>query len=134
MKPFSPESSFGGWVMSFIRGYNHAKYWRRRSAVVDPSNKALIIFKLWYLYYIKKVDARHGCSFGTNLHAGARFAAPPQLPHGPSGIFVGHDVSVGRNVTIFQQVTIADGGGRSATMSLSGRGARCSPAGLSSMG
>lgn len=32
------------------------------------------------------------------------------LPHGPKGIIVGHDVVVGSNCTIFQQVTIANGG------------------------
>jgi serine acetyltransferase len=111
MKPFSPDSVFGKWIMSNIQGYNHAKYWRRRAKVIDPAAGTPLVLKLWYLYYIKRVDARHGCSFGTNLHAGAIFATPPRLPHGPSGIFVGHDVSVGPRVTIFQQVTIAHGGG-----------------------
>jgi serine O-acetyltransferase len=111
IQPFSPESAIGIWAMSFIKGYNHVTYWRRRAAVVDPFNRTPVLLKLLYLYYIKKVDARHGCSFGTNLHTGASFATPPLLPHGPSGIFVGHDVTVGPEVTIFQQVTIAHGGG-----------------------
>lgn len=34
---------------------------------------------------------------------------PPILPHGPAGIFVGHDVEVGKNLVIYQQVTIAHG-------------------------
>lgn len=38
------------------------------------------------------------------------FKTPPKLPHGPSGIFVGHDVKIGSNCTIFHQVTIAHGG------------------------
>lgn len=97
--------------MSIIKGYDHARYWRRRAVVVDPRDKTPLLVKLWYLYSIKRVDARHCCSFGTNLHAGAIFATPPKLPHGPVGIFVGHDVRVGANVTIFQQVTIAHGGG-----------------------
>lgn len=63
------------------------------------------------MYYIKKIDAWHGCSFGTNVHSGAFFKTPPKLPHGPSGIFVGHDVKIGSNCTIFHQVTIAHGGG-----------------------
>ena len=111
MKPFSPESRFGKWVMSIIQGYDHDRYWRRRAVVVDPVDGTPVLLKLWYLYIIKRVDARHGCSFGTNFHAGATFATPPRLPHGPAGIFVGHDVRIGANVTIFQQVTIAHGGG-----------------------
>lgn len=35
---------------------------------------------------------------------------PPILPHGPNGIIVAHDAKIGREVTIFQQVTIAQGG------------------------
>lgn len=131
MKPFSPESRFGKWVMSIIQGYDHAGYWRMRAVVVDPDDKTPLLLKLWYLYKIKRMDARHGCSFGTNLHAGAAFAMPPRLPHGPVGIFVGHDVRVGANVTIFQQVTIAHGAGWLATMSPSELGARCSRAATS---
>lgn len=32
------------------------------------------------------------------------------MPHGMYGIIVGHDAKIGSNVTIFHQVTIADGG------------------------
>ncbi|KIQ97490.1 Serine acetyltransferase [Lysobacter sp. A03] len=98
-------------MMAWIQGYDHLKYWRRRASVVDRDSAASLLRKLWYLYYIKKVDARHGCSFGTNLNGGASFDSPPLLPHGPAGIFVGHNVKIGRGVTIFQQVTISHGGG-----------------------
>ena len=111
MKPFSFQSRIGRRVMSWIQGYDHGKYWRRRAAVVDPDSGTWLPVKLWYLYYIKKVDARHGCSFGTNLNAGSRFDSPPLLPHGPAGIFIGHDLHFGTGVTIFQQVTVAHGGG-----------------------
>lgn len=120
MKPFTVRSRFGRRIMSWIQQYDHRKYWRRRAAVVDPDSGVSLPLKLWYLYYIKKVDARHGCSFGTNLNAGSRFDSPPLLPHGPSGIFVGHDISVGSGVVIFQQVTISHGGGVSVMESCSG--------------
>ena len=77
MKPFSVDSRFGRRVMSWVQGYDHRKYWRRRAAVVDPRSGLSLLKKLWYLYYIKKIDARHGCSFGTNLNAGATFESPP---------------------------------------------------------
>lgn len=76
-------------ILEIIHGYNHRKYWRRRSVVIDPNNKTNIIVKLLYLIYIKRIDARHHCSFGTTFHSGAKFATPPFLPHGPNGIIVG---------------------------------------------
>lgn len=96
--------------MSFIQGYNHNKYWRRGSIVIDSNSKVPFLLKLYYLYWIKRVDARHHCSFGTSLNFEAEFDTPPNLPHGPNGIFVGNDTKIGKNCTIFHQVTIAHGG------------------------
>ena len=110
MKTFSVKSKLGRKVMSLIRGYNHEKYWKRRSIVVDPNNKTWIILKLYYLYYIKKIDSKFGCSFGTNLNSGSTFETPPFLPHGPYGIICGHDWHVGKNCIIYHQVTLAGGG------------------------
>lgn len=111
MKAFSPDSKLGQWIMSRIKGYDHDKYWRRRALVVDSNNRASILRKLYYLWYIKRVDAKMHCSFGTNLNSGSSFASAPRLPHGPSGIIVGLDLKIGRNVIINQHVTIAHGGG-----------------------
>lgn len=114
LKPFSLHKDSSAWgrkILQIVQGYNHQKYWKRRAVVVDPDDATPTALKLWYLFYIKRTDARHGCSFGTNFHAGAQFETPPLLPHGPSGIIIGHDIVVGANVTIFQQVTIAHGGG-----------------------
>lgn len=78
--------------------------------MIDPNDNTSLPIKLYFLFYIKRVDARHHCSFGTNIHAGAYFATPPHLPHGPNGIICGHDVRVGAHCTIYHQVTIASGG------------------------
>lgn len=104
-------NSLSNYAMNYLRGYNHQKYWRRRAVVVDPSNKTNILLKLYYLFYIKKADAKNNCSFGTNLNSGSVFLSPPNLPHGPNGIIIGHDLKFGRNVTIYHQVTVAHGGG-----------------------
>lgn len=101
--------SFSKFVLSLISGYNHNKYWRRRAIVVDPHSKTPLLLKLYYLYYIKRVDAKHHCSFGTGWGYGATFATPPYLPHGPNGIIVGHDAVIGRECIIYHQVTIAGG-------------------------
>ena len=96
-------------IVSFIIGYNYPKYWKRRQYVVNPESKN-IIKKIYYLLYIKRVDAKHLSSFGTFLNSGTTFSTPPILPHGPNGIIIGHDAIIGKNVTIHQQVTIENGG------------------------
>lgn len=96
-------------ILSWIHGYNHLKYWKRRSIVIDSANKTNILLKVYYLFWIKRVDARHHCSFGTRLNSGAQFITPPYLPHRPNGIIVGHDAIVGKEVIIYHQVTIAGG-------------------------
>lgn len=110
MKSFSFDSKFGKFLLQFIQHYNHRKYWRRRAIVINPANRTPVLIKLYYLYYIKKTDAYHNCSFGTNLNSGTIFEEPPILPHGPNGIIIGHDLKIGRNVRIYQQVTMAHGG------------------------
>lgn len=107
------ESRFARWVLSLIQGYPHEKYWKRRECVV--SGKGFFLWRAYCLLWIKRVDAKHLSSFGTNWGKGALFASPPLLPHGPNGIIVGHDVAIGRNVTICQQVTVMHGGVKLAT-------------------
>ena len=124
---FSFDSKIGRFVLNIIQHYNHKKYWKRRSKVTDPSSRQNLLMKLYYLYYIKKTDAYHNCSFGTNLNSGAKFENPPLLPHGPNGIIVGHDTVVGENCMIFQQVTIAHGNVKIGNNVLIGAGAKILP-------
>lgn len=110
MKGFSFNNKAGKIILAYIQNYNHSKYWRRREIVINPANKTNVLLKLYYLYYLKKIDAFHNCSFGTNLNSGTVFKSPPILPHGPNGIIVGHDLIIGENVVIYHQVTLAHGG------------------------
>lgn len=96
-------------VMHKIQHYNHQKYWKRRKEVVDINSKKLKIIRMYYLYYIKKCDAYNNASMGTDLGKGAFFETPPLLPHHLNGIIVSHYARIGKNCTIFQQVTIAEG-------------------------
>lgn len=95
-------------IMNIITKYNHEKYWYRRNYVINPERKNKIL-KLWYLYYIKKVDSYWHCTFGTGYNCGSTFETPPTLWHGPNGIIMGYNVSVGKNVIICQRVTIEQG-------------------------
>lgn len=126
-KLFSFDSKVGHFILSIVQNYNHKKYWARRKKVIDPSNKVPLLIKLYYLYYIKRTDAYHNCSFGTNLNSGALFSSPPQLPHGPKGIIVGHDTVIGENCRIFQQVTIAHGNVIIGNNMMIGAGAKVLP-------
>ena len=127
MKPFSFQHKLGRVLLSWIQHYNHEKYWKRRDIVINPNDKTYLLLKLYYLYYIKRTDAYRNCSFGTNLNSGAYFATPPHLPHGPKGIIVGHDVRIGANSIIYQQVTIAQGGVKILNNVLIGAGAKILP-------
>lgn len=112
---YSPYSNslkvrIGKWVLKRIHGWDGEKYFRRRDYVIDP-NKKNLLRKFYYLYYIKRVDSKWHCSFGTNINFGSKFLAPPILPHGPNGIIVGYRRTIGRNVIIYQHVTISSGEG-----------------------
>jgi serine acetyltransferase len=48
---------------------------------------------------------------GTHRNFGAAFASAPNLPHGLNGIVVSHNAKIGKNCTIFHQVTIGEGRG-----------------------
>lgn len=100
------KSKFARFIWNRIRHYNHDKYWKRRTIVINPDIKIPKFLKFYYLYYIKKTDAYHNCSFGTDIDSGANFKTPPILYHGPNGIIVGHDATIGSQYTIMQQVTI----------------------------
>ena len=121
--PFNPNNKLGKRIMSIIQGYNHEKYWHRREVVVD-SAKGNILIKLWYLLYIKRVDARLHCSLGTNVNIGNNYATPPNFPHGPSGIIIAPDVTCGSFCRIYQQVTITGGGVKIGNNCLIGAGAK----------
>lgn len=108
----SPVESF---FRSVVQRYNHDKYWRYRAIVIDPS-KGSLLGDLFRLYYIKRVDAFNCASMGTHRNLGAAFATPPHLPHGLNGIIVSHNVVVGKNCTIFHQVTIGEGRGGAPTI------------------
>lgn len=93
---------------SIVQKYNHEKYWRYRSIVVDP-DKGSKLGDLFRLYYIKRADAFHNASMGTPRNFGASFAEPPQLPHGLNGIIVSHNAVIGKDCRIYHQVTIGEG-------------------------
>ena len=94
-------------MIHLIQRYNHKKYWKMRSSL--KSSDLPVFVKVFYLLRIKRLDAFNNASFGTHLNCQAEFANPPHLPHGIRGIFISHQAIIGKNSTIYQQVTIGDG-------------------------
>ncbi len=95
------------WAMSVVQHYNHEKYWKMRAEVVNPDSRKSRLVRLWYLFRIKRADAFANATMGTDLGSGAKFATPPILHHHLNGIVISHFAVIGRNATIYQQVTIA---------------------------
>jgi serine acetyltransferase len=66
----------------------------RESCIAKPSRRK----ELLYLHYLRT----HGASIGLRT----KFDGIPVLPHSLSGIFISTKAHIGKNVVIFQQVTI----------------------------
>ena len=95
-------------MRSVVQRYDHEKYWRYREIVTNPA-KGTKLGDLYRLYYIKRADAFNNASMGIHRNCGAEFASVPRLPHGLNGIIVSHNAVIGKNCTIFHQVTIGEG-------------------------
>lgn len=113
--------SLYGW----LTGWDARKYFNRREKVI--SGKGSVLKRAYYLFWIKRVDSRKNCSFGTLWGKGAQFATMPNLPHGPNGIIVGYDAIIGSNCTVFHQVTVSWGGVKIGDNVLIGAGAKILP-------
>ena len=102
-------------MRSAVQRYDHEKCWRFRAAVIDPA-RGNGLTDTFRLFYIKRADAFNNASMGTHRNFGARFASPPNLPHGLNGIIVSHNAVIGRDCTIYHQVTIGQGRGGAPTI------------------
>lgn len=91
---------------AIVMGYNHDRYWKYLMIVNNKSSKCPKLLKMLMFIYLKRTDAKWNCSFGANFNGGSKWITP-HLPHGPNGIIVGQDCTIGRNVVIYQQVTIS---------------------------
>ena len=100
-------SATESFIRNHVQHYNGKKYWKYREQVLayhgGKINKIICTFKL---LYIKRCDAFNNATTGTHLGFGAEFATPPYLPHGLYGIVVSHQAVIGKNATIYHQVTI----------------------------
>ena len=96
------------YIRQIVQHYNPKKYWKLRKRVIEK-NRYPKILKLLFLFYIKRQDAFNNASLGTHIGYGATFDSPPRFPHGLYGIIVSHNAHIGKNATIYYQVTIGEG-------------------------
>ena len=89
--------------MKLNTGNTEAKWFRAGGSILGT-----LICKL-KLLYIKRCDAFNNATLGTHLGFGASFVDIPNFPHGLYGIVISHDAVIGRNCTIYHQVTIGEG-------------------------
>ena len=94
-------------VLGVIQHYDEDKYWKMREKVIHKQGGLLTY---WYLLRIKRMDAFNNASTGINVGFGAEFAGIPRFPHGLYGIIISPYTKFGKNVRIFQQVTVGDDG------------------------
>lgn len=95
-------------VLGSIQHYNEKKYWKLRDKIIKRSGGKIL--SLWRLYRLKRMDAFNNASIGINIGYGAQFDGIPRFPHGLYGIIVSPYAKFGKNVRIFQQVTVGDDG------------------------
>lgn len=93
-------------ISNLIYHYNHEKFWKDRSIIIDNNNKCPQFIKALLLLRVKRSEAFSNAYFGTTIGGGAKFLSPPILPHGLNGIVVSCYAEIGNNCTILQQVTI----------------------------
>lgn len=94
--------------MSFIKDvilkdYTN-RYWKLREKYLKQRST---ILKVWYYVRVKRMERKCNAEFGVSYHdRSAEFWGRPNLPHGLNGIIISRRSTIGKNVTILQQVTI----------------------------
>ena len=86
-------------MKKIFRRYDPEKFWKRREDIINSKNS----LKRLVLYIMYQREMRKNCS---GIPITTYFKGVPDLPHGLSGIWISKNAKIGKNCTIFQQVTI----------------------------
>ena len=90
---------------SFEKDWNEKRYWRLRNYI--QSHRSGGVFSKIALMLCRRIEAKKCCTTGLSLVDRCCFIeAPLILYHGLNGIVLAPNVHIGKNVTIFQHVTI----------------------------
>ena len=83
-----------------LRFYYFRKYgdiWKIKEQLQKQNPPNELLLQIYNSYFFEQ---------GSRIEYDSRFAGIPILPHGPMGIFISGGARIGKNVVIFQQVTI----------------------------
>lgn len=83
-------------------GFHFERYWKARERAVSSTG----IRSALALYRVRRMESRSGANLSARIGSGAHFASPPNLIHGINGIFIAPQAVIGKNCTIYHQVTI----------------------------
>lgn len=103
-------------LYNFQYDFNEDKYWKRRLYLQkgDKSHNVLSrwwwgVKRIYFVLYCRRIEAKKCASTGIGEPDNCcQFADKPFLPHGLNGIVIGRNVEIGKKVSIFQHVTIAE--------------------------
>lgn len=89
-----------------LRHFNKEKYFKMFNYVTKSGGSRLL--KYIFYYKCKKMESKNLASLGIALGYGTTFGSIPQLPHGIQGIIINPYSIIGKNCTIFHDVTIGN--------------------------
>ena len=94
---------YAGKIYKWLNRLDDPDYcWRLRQKLTTPSKGLGKLTRLYPMYQYKKAQRRAGAT----IPLGTKFGGKPDFPHGFYGIFISYGAKLGKNCTIFQQVTI----------------------------
>lgn len=90
----------------FEKDWNESLYWKRRLYVQSHQSGGLLTYLR--LMLLRRTEAQKCCTTGLSLRGNCcHIESPLTLYHGLNGIVIAPNVRIGKNVTIFQRVTIS---------------------------
>jgi serine O-acetyltransferase len=94
-------------LQTHLRHFNKDKYFKMFKYVTTNKGGCLLK-RYWYYYRCKRMEGFNGASLGINLGWGTQFGSIPKLPHGIHGVIINPYSKIGKNCTIFHDVTIGN--------------------------
>lgn len=90
---------------AFQNDFNEKKYWKRRLYIQKRGGAISRMLML----LVRRTEAKKLSNTGTGLIGNCCIIESPiYLPHGLNGIIIARNVRIGKNVAIYQHVTIAE--------------------------
>ena len=91
----------------FEKDWNESLYWKSRN-YIQTHRSGKNIWCMILLMFVRRTEAKKNCTTGLSLSDDCCIIDSPLiLHHGLNGIVIAPNVHIGKNVTIYQHVTIS---------------------------